>query len=107
MAHFAQLDSSNFVMQVIVISNADILDEHGDESEEIGIQFCQSFFGEDTTWKQTSYNNTFRKTYGGIGFYYDQTLDEFVNPWDEEPLTPPTPASAETEVVTNPTAPTE
>lgn len=86
MAHFAQLDANNFVLQVIVVSNADILDDEGHESEEIGIQFCQSFFGKNTTWKQTSYNNTFRKYYAGIGFFYDQELDEFVRPWDDDEI---------------------
>ena len=79
MAHFAQLDDNNFVLQVVVISNNDILDNNGNESEEIGIQLCQSFFGKDTIWKQTSYNNTFRKIYAGIGFFYDENLDKFVN----------------------------
>jgi hypothetical protein len=83
MAHFAQLDAQNYVLQVIVVSNADTLDEEGLESEEVGIQYCQSFFGENTTWKQTSYNNTFRKYYAGIGFFYNQELDEFIRPWDE------------------------
>jgi len=83
MAHFAQLDAQNYVLQVIVVSNADTLDDEGLESEEVGIQYCQSFFGENTTWKQTSYNNTFRKYYAGIGSFYSQELDEFIRPRDE------------------------
>jgi len=83
MAHFAQLDAQNYVLQVIVVSNADTLDDEGLESEEVGIQYCQSFFGENTTWKQTSYNNTFRKYYAGIGSFYSQELDEFIRPQDE------------------------
>ena len=31
------------------------------------------------TWKQTSYNNNFRKQYAGIGFVYDSTKDKFLN----------------------------
>lgn len=78
MAHFAKLDENNKVIEVIVVSNDDILDDNGNESEEIGIEFCKMIQGQNTNWKQTSYNNTFRGRYAGIGMYYDQTIDEFV-----------------------------
>ena len=55
MAHFAQLNN-NTVTQVVVISNADLLDENGVEQETLGIQVCRNIFGPDTTWVQTSYN---------------------------------------------------
>ena len=45
MAHFAELDQNNVVTQVIVISNDDILDENGNESEQVGIQFCKNLYG--------------------------------------------------------------
>jgi hypothetical protein len=77
MAHFAQLDENGVVTQVIVISNNELLDENGNESEQKGITFCQSLFP-DTNWKQTSYNGNFRKNYAGIGFTYDQTRDAFI-----------------------------
>ena len=32
------------------------------------------------TWVQTSYNNSFRKQYAGIGFTYDSTKDKFIVP---------------------------
>ena len=35
MAHFAQLDKSNIVTQVVVISNNDCLDANGNESEAV------------------------------------------------------------------------
>ena len=76
MAHFAQLDENNVVMQVIVVNNAELLDESGQESEAKGIAFCQSLFG--GTWKQTSYNANFRGKYAGIGDQYDPVKDEFV-----------------------------
>lgn len=78
MAHFAKLDKNNKVIEVIVVSNADILDENGEESEEIGIKFCKTIQGEDTDWKQTSYNGSIRGRYAGIGMYYDETVDEFI-----------------------------
>jgi hypothetical protein len=78
MAHFAQLDQNNVVLQVIVVHNNELL-ENGVESEAKGIAFCQTLFP-GTNWKQTSYNGTFRKNYAGIGFIYDVELDEFVPP---------------------------
>ncbi len=77
MAHFAQLDESNNVLQVIVVNNNELLD-NGIESEAKGIEFCQSLFGGN--WVQTSYNNNFRKNYAGIGYYYDETRDAFIPP---------------------------
>tara|TARA_B100000085_G_C18515419_1_gene501455 strand:- start:855 stop:1259 length:405 start_codon:yes stop_codon:yes gene_type:complete len=78
MAHFAQLDKDNNVLQVIVISNDDITDSEGNEVESLGIPICQRLFGQDTIWKQTSYNGTFRKRYAGQGYYYDEELDAFI-----------------------------
>ena len=80
MAHFARLDAENIVQQVIGINNSDILDEHGDESEAVGIAFCQSLYGAETIWRQTSYNATFRKNYAGTGYRYDADLDAFIAP---------------------------
>jgi len=80
MAHFAQLDNSNIVLQVIVVNN-DVIDNLPfPESEPLGISFCQSLYGADTIWKQTSYNNSFRVRYAGIGFIYDIDLDAFIPP---------------------------
>ena len=77
MAHFAKLDNSNTVVQVIVVDNKDILDSNGVESETIGQQFSQQF-GEGT-WVQTSYNNNFRKNYASIGGTYDPVRDAFIS----------------------------
>lgn len=80
MAHFAQLDADNYVIRVIVVNNSELLDENGNESEAKGIAFCQSLFGADTRWVQTSYNANFRKFYAGLGYLYDPVKDEFVMP---------------------------
>ena len=77
MAHFAKL-KNNIVQQVIVVSNQDILDEQGQESEEKGIAFCSNLLG--GTWKQTSYNSNIRKNYAGIGYTYDEGRDAFIPP---------------------------
>ena len=78
MAHFAQLDENNVVLQVIVVSNNELLDG-GVESEVKGISFCQSLFP-GTQWVQTSYNANFRKNYAGLGYTYNHDLDAFVPP---------------------------
>ena len=80
MAHFAQLDSTNTVIQVIVVNNEVINNAAGLDGEAVGIAFCQSLYGADTIWKQTSFNSNFRKNYAGIGFTYDSTRDAFVSP---------------------------
>lgn len=77
MAHFAELDNNNIVTRVIVVSNDDIIDENGNESEEIGKQFCLQFG--DGPWVQTSYNAKFRKNYAGIGSIYDPVRDAFIS----------------------------
>ena len=79
MAHFAQLDSNNIVLTVIVVGNDDITDGNGKESESVGISFCQKHVNDFTTnWKQTSYTagytgSGFRGNYAGIGMTYMTT----------------------------------
>lgn len=80
MAHFAQLDENNIVIQVIVVSNEDTSDVNGNEVEEIGVAFCKNLLGEDTNWKQTSYNNNMRVRYAGLGDTYREDLDMFIAP---------------------------
>ena len=78
MAHFAKLDSNNVVEQVIVVNNAVLLDSEGNESEQLGIDFCKSLYGQDTTWIQTSYNGNIRFRYAGLGMTYDSANDVFI-----------------------------
>jgi hypothetical protein len=93
MASFAKLNHENVVEQVLSINNNELLD-NGIESEEKGIVFCKSLFGQDTNWKQSSYNTSenkhklgkvpFRKNHAGIGYTYDETRDAFIppKPWN-------------------------
>jgi hypothetical protein len=78
MAHFAQLDSNNVVVQVIVVGNADTADANGVEKEHIGAAFCERLLG--GVWKQTSYNGNMRKRYAGVGYTYDADRDAFIAP---------------------------
>ena len=85
MAHFAQLDENNNVIQVLVVNNEDIDFENEDVS---GTAYLTNLFG--GTYKQTSYNTRsgvhtlegtpFRKNYAGIGMHYDAVRDAFIAP---------------------------
>ena len=81
MAHFAELDSSNVVLRIVVISNSDVDANGGDLSAE-----AETFVGtlipfiDGVAWKQTSYNNNFRKQYAGKGYTFDAAKDKFISP---------------------------
>ena len=89
MATFVKLNSENIVEQSISVHDNELLD-NGIESEQKGINFCKSLFGQDTKWKQTSYNTRggvhllggvpFRKNHAGRGYIYDETRDAFIPP---------------------------
>ena len=80
MAHFAELDENNIVKRVLVVGNSDTLDQNGQEQESVGVAFLQRLFGENTIWKQTSYNNNMRNKYAGMGDTYREDLDVFIPP---------------------------
>lgn len=80
MAHFAQLDENDIVINVCVVDNADIIDGNGDEDESLGIALLKGILGSDTKWKQTSYNGSLRKNFAGIGYQYNNILDAFIAP---------------------------
>ena len=83
MAHFAELNSQNVVLRVIVISDTDCPDPAPD-NEAAGQAFIANVLKLAGEWKQTSYNGNFRGTYAGIGYTYDPDLDEFVAPVEPE-----------------------
>lgn len=81
MAHFAQIDDNNVVIQVIVVEQ-DVINT--------------GLFGDPVKWIQTSYNTrggihygddgqpdngvALRKNYAGIGYTYDANRDAFIPP---------------------------
>ena len=65
MAHFAKLDNTGAVTQVIVAEQDFI------NSGAVGDSFL---------WVQTSFSHSFRKNYAGVGFTYDKTRDAFIPP---------------------------
>ena len=77
MAHFAKLDG-NEVTDIVVVDDNDIVGADGNESEAVGIVFLKDMFGQDTVWKQTSWNYNFRKNYAMIGGTYDADKDAFI-----------------------------
>ena len=80
MAHFARIEDGK-VTQVIVVNNEVIGNASGLDGEAEGIAFCQSLFGSDTHWAQTSYSGSFRGKYAGIGDTFDGT--NFIAPKGE------------------------
>jgi len=84
MAHFAKLGIENIVERVNVVSN-DVA-----TTEQAGIDFLKNLYGQDTNWKQTSYNTyggvhslggtPLRKNFAGIGHTYDENRDAFIAP---------------------------
>jgi hypothetical protein len=82
MAHFAELNSSNEVLRVIVVSNEDV-DANGGDQHADAETFVTTIVPHGTggdSWKQTSYNNNFRKQYAGTGYTYDSSKNKFIQP---------------------------
>lgn len=109
MAHFAKLDDNNTVTQVVLVGTADICDDSGNVSEEIGVSLCKNLYGGDN-WKQTSEDNSIRIRFANVGHVYNQELDAFIPPkpykswilnnetFDWEAPTGPAPTLTEAEV---------
>lgn len=79
MAHFAELNSDNIVINVVRVADGEILKSDGTESELKGKKFLNKVLGQ-STWVQTSINGNIRKNYAGIGYKYDSTRDAFIAP---------------------------
>jgi hypothetical protein len=71
MAHFAEVDSNNTVVRVLVVP---------DDAEDRGQDYLANDLGLGGTWVQTSYNARIRKNYAGVGFTYDAERDAFIAP---------------------------
>ncbi len=74
MSHFAELDSNNKVIRVLVGDNND---PAGDE----GYQWFIDNLG--GTWVKTSYNGKIRFNFAAAGFSYDPIDDAFIAPMPE------------------------
>ena len=80
MAHFAELNSSNEVLRVIVVSNDDVNANGGDQhaDAETFVTTIVPYSTGGVAWKQCSYNNNFRKQYAGKGYTYDSSKNKFI-----------------------------
>ena len=65
MSHFAKINNSNIVTDIIVAEQDFI------NSGAIGDSFL---------WVQTSYSGSFRKNYAAVGYTYDKAKDAFIAP---------------------------
>ena len=84
MAHFAKINESNIVTQVVVVNDSD------GNNDTDGQNFLNNLFKTTHTWKKTSYNtygNThrlggtpYRKNFASVGFTYDSSRDAFIDP---------------------------
>jgi hypothetical protein len=73
MAHYAFLDDSNIVTEVITgIDETELIEGLDPET------WYGNFRGQ--TCKRTSYNNKIRYNYAGIGYTYDSIDDAFIAP---------------------------
>jgi len=93
MAHFAELESktdptgftsdTHLVVKRVIVAGNDISTAAGPLGENDmhvdGETWCVNFF-KGGTWKQTSYNNNFRKQYCGKGYTYDAAKNKFICP---------------------------
>jgi len=73
MAHFAEIDSNNKVLRVLVVDNA---------QESRGQEFLADDCKLGGTWVQTSYNANFGGKFAGVGDVWDGT--NFTTPVVEE-----------------------
>ena len=93
MAHFAELESktdptgftsdTHLVVKRVVVVGNDIEANGGtledNDCHADGETWCVNFF-KGGTWKQTSYNNNFRKQYCGKGYTFDAAKNKFLIP---------------------------
>ena len=80
MAHFAEINENNEVIYVVYMDNEIIIDENGNEIEQLGIDHLHLHHGSHRRWVKTSYNGNFRGKYAGIEDAYREDLDLFISP---------------------------
>jgi hypothetical protein len=71
MAHFAKIDETGVVLEVLVIPDCE---------EHRGQQYLAVDLGLGGIWIQASYNSKIRKNFAGIGYRYDPIKDAFIPP---------------------------
>ena len=85
MARFAELNSNNVVLRVIMVDDWNITDGQGNQVEAIGVNYLKNLYGQDTIWKQ-DVPKTIQLPVGtieitsGSGYTYDSERDAFISP---------------------------
>lgn len=74
MAGFAQLNENNVIIDIVVISDDDILDDNGNLSEELGVARLKSILGQHTNWIMVKDSKPFAQ----IGGSYDENRNTFI-----------------------------
>jgi hypothetical protein len=74
MAHFAEIDSNNVVLRVLVVA---------DEHEHRGQEFLANDCNLGGNWVKTSYNSTFGGKFAGTGDIWDGTTFVIVETTEE------------------------
>ncbi len=96
MAHFAEIDTNNVVIEIVRVNNDVVNNLPFPESESLGIEFLNNLYQSSNVWIQTSYNTrgnvhygedgnpdggiAFRKNYAVIGGTYCHANDAFISP---------------------------
>ena len=81
MAHFAELDSNNKVLSVVVGCDTDVAENGGAQSEQAATHFetVVPLSLNGVKWVETSYDGSFRRQYASIDGYYDLDQDVFID----------------------------
>ena len=78
MAHYAKINDDNVVERVEVLDAFYEWRDTGELEANRAVATLKKFFGDNTTWKKTSYNNNIRGKFAGVGDVYDPSLDKFI-----------------------------
>ena len=79
-AGFAELNENNMVTKVICVFIDDILNENGQENDEIGQEFCRKVTGTISRWIRTYRDGSIRRVQACEGCRYDEVNDMFIQP---------------------------
>lgn len=81
MAHFAELDSNNKVLRIVVGCDTDVTENGGTQSEQAATHFetVVPLSLNGVKWVETSYDGSFRRQYASIDGYYDSDQDVFID----------------------------
>ena len=71
MANFVKLNSSNIVIEAVVLT------AESAPNEQTGINFLNNLYHTQDNWKETTSNNTKGSNYAGIGYNYDSNNNIF------------------------------